>query len=198
MLLWFAFMTRTVLLTHQCFSYCWAVPAPLHDCLFFPLCTPSPSARGHSQDSWPEGNPKPSDMFSSKSLEKGERGWCLWLWYLSSRVTLVRAEALLSGKCLSSCLADGTQCMNSSIALLVPAVFASPIRLSQSMSLLSFTLLFHPPTELGVGSEWVAVLCASCWSGSTHHSRTLQNLVENSESGILEYFLVSHNMLWSF
>lgn len=75
--------------------------------------------------------------------------------------------------------------MSSSFALLVPIAFALPIKLFlfKSVSLLTFSLFSHP--SMGGGGERVL----SCWLDSTHHSRTLQNLAENSEFCGLECLL---------
>lgn len=61
MVLCFGFVTKTALVTHQCFGYCPAVPAQHQHFLLFPYSAAQQRHQGgqeagwgHSQDRWPK------------------------------------------------------------------------------------------------------------------------------------------------
>jgi len=79
--------------------------------------------------------------------EEEGRGGCSKLWRLSSQVTVTCDGALLYWRWLNTCLPMGSSERIPSFALLAPAAFALPVKLtlSQPTSLLTFTLLILSP-----------------------------------------------------
>ena len=102
--------------------------------------------------SWPRGNPLQHCAHQDKLGEGGRReGRSEW-WCVSSRVTVVCDKALLSWRCLNTCLPMGSWEWIPYFALLARAAFALPVKwsLSQLTSFLNFCLsdaLPHPTGE---------------------------------------------------
>lgn len=135
-LLCFGFVARTVLVTHQCFGFCWALLAQHQGFIFPPLCLLQQlgqgrawSWRGHSWHSWPNW-PKLTLFQAHQDNWRG--GWaevCFW------EVAIALAEFVPSTLLLFLCL------------YLNPLLFP-----------------FSPASPQG--REEAAGQCFSCWPGS--------------------------------
>lgn len=80
MMLHFEFVTKTVLITHQCFGYFWAEFAQHKGIFFFPLCPQQWISWGCTNSweeihdrNWPKGYSKPCSVVHSNMLRKSRR-----------------------------------------------------------------------------------------------------------------------------
>lgn len=141
-------------------------------CTPFPMANTSRDTAGTADRDWPqdwlEGHSTSSDIiFSNKSLAKeGERGQYLWFWHLCSWVTLKLAAG--SGY--------------------TPAWLGGSSKLIRTL-LCAHNFCFTYQTVSVSLSESSSLCFLASAAGSTHCSRVLQNLLENSEFGGSECFL---------
>ena len=163
MRLCFGFVLQTVLTTQGCFLYCWAVLTQTHGLL---CLSPHPTGkqaeaaqeagRGHSQDSRPQLTKGISYTIQHhpqriKWREEEGMGGCSERWDLSTQLAITHHGALLSWRWLNTHLRMRRSELIPCFALLVPASFALPTKLSlsQPRSFLTFTLPSLSPTPLG-------------------------------------------------
>lgn len=162
MVLCFEFVTKTVLMTHQCFDYCWAVLAQCQHYLLFQL-PPQPvnrigvykkqggSTTRTANPKWPNGYSMPYVIISSKTERKGILG----------KVAIARRLAR-----------DWSTCGRWQVPLyhlfFVCLVFL-PLSFTYKTisSFLAFALPILPPVQGGTesGSEQATVWCLAAYHG---------------------------------
>lgn len=128
--------------------------------------------KGHSQESWPQLTRGIfhtmwclAQQYKLDERRREAGGGCLELRHLSSQVTVMHEEALLSWKQPNICLLIGSSEWILYFALLAHAAFPLPMRLPslKTTNVCRFTLSILPPLTLEGMSE--------CLCGASLHTR---------------------------
>lgn len=166
------FVTKTVLLMHQCCRCCWAVLGQSQGFLFFWLC-----------------------LEVGKGLREDHLGQLTWTdqWNLQYHVLIMSCLArkpqaeekegcgvgFQGGCCLEAgWTLDCLWCVVSDLFYLLVCLFAthtsSPVELPlywpTTFLILPFLFFYHLSCKEGQGAERAAVWVLGCWLGSIHHS----------------------------